>query len=745
MKLSSKKSAIIIILLLSGILTACTEAHKEEIGSAESENTDKVVSTSDVWQGQHSSLGSRYDIAMISGDTIYGCYEKDGNAVISYQDKQNKILEKEITLTEMDYIQNMYADISGNVYVLGLGNEGSNLGVVNNQGEFSKLGNLELDDTENADFITARGIYADDNGNYYVWYRMAVPMEEVGIDDDAYVMLDRIYVKDAQFHTIFYEQVLDYKGSILHSFYMDAAGTPYIIAEDDKGLYVCELDVEQKKKRKVVYINQGMEDGGEIEAVFGTENGLLYCQNGELHYFLNDTSELKWKIKLESCGLYAQDILYCGIQGESIEVINNFGTGMYTEYTILKNERNEKTHISLGTMYTSQSLEKVVTEFNHYSEDTVVEIVSYYDAAKDYQSGVEKMQLDLIKGEAPDIIDVSEVNYEAFVDNGILVDLYEFMQADNELYQGLLTKSVLEAYEINDKLYSIAPSFQLYSMWGKGSVIQGKRGVTLSELMEILKRNGKDLNAISGFSADETVLTTLCTLAMDQFIDWDNSTCDFTGEAFKSVLDFAKAYSGADTKGGLVKAIKQGNVVMSAGMLFSVADYQIQSMLYENDVEFIGYPTSEGSGTAISFWGSQLAVNAGGEHQDAAWEFVKYYVLHGYGGQGFPVVTEVFEQAMLEAQKAEYTYVGNESYKVAKGIHQDRENSIQVYEATPEDIEAVRELVENASGKFKYNTSILKIIEEETSDYFSGQKDIEQITGLIQNRVQLFLEENNKD
>ena len=376
MKLSGKKSVFIIILLLSGMITACTGAHKGESEAINSESADKVVTTTDVWQGQHSSLGNSYDIAMISGDTIYGCYEKDGNAVISYQDKQNKVLEKEITLTEMDYIQNMYADISGNVYILGLDKEGSKLGVVNNQGEFSKLGDLVLDNTENADFITPRGIYADNKGNYYIWYRMAVPMAEAGINDDAYVMLDRIYVKDAQFQTIFYEQVLDYKGSILHSFYLDAAGTPYMIAEDDKGMYVCELDVEQKKKLEAVYINQSMGESGEIEAVFGTEGGLLYCQDGALHYFLNDTKELKWKIKLESCGLYAQDILYCGVRGENIEVINNFGTGSNTEYTILKNEENEKILVSLGTMYPSQSLEKVVTEFNHYSEDTVVEIIS---------------------------------------------------------------------------------------------------------------------------------------------------------------------------------------------------------------------------------------------------------------------------------------------------------------------------------------------------------------------------------
>ncbi len=38
--------------------------------------------------------------------------------------------------------------------------------------------------------------------------------------------------------------------------------------------------------------------------------------------------------------------------------------------------------------------------------------------------------------------------------------------------------------------------------------------------------------------------------------------------------------------------------------------------------------------------------------------------------------------------------------------------------------------------------AVIQIISEEASAYFSGQKGIEDVTGVIQNRVQLYLNEN---
>lgn len=67
---------------------------------------------------------------------------------------------------------------------------------------------------------------------------------------------------------------------------------------------------------------------------------------------------------------------------------------------------------------------------------------------------------------------------------------------------------------------------------------------------------------------------------------------------------------------------------------------------------------------------------------------------------------------------------------------------IEVYKASKNDVEAVRKLIENISGKHAYHNDIMNIIDEEAESYFCGQKSIEQAAKIIQNRVQLYLDEN---
>ncbi len=119
-----------------------------------------------------------------------------------------------------------------------------------------------------------------------------------------------------------------------------------------------------------------------------------------------------------------------------------------------------------------------------------------------------------------------------------------FMKEDEGCSKDMLVQSVVKAYEDGGHLYSIAPAFQFHSMWGYGDVIGEHRGVTFEELFQILEDSGKDLNSIAGFSGDEPVLTRLCTVAMDEFVDWENGICYFDGDYFKKVLSFAKEYTG---------------------------------------------------------------------------------------------------------------------------------------------------------------------------------------------------------
>ena len=50
-------------------------------------------------------------------------------------------------------------------------------------------------------------------------------------------------------------------------------------------------------------------------------------------------------------------------------------------------------------------------------------------------------------------------------------------------------------------------------------------------------------------------------------------------------------------------------------------------------------------------------------------------------------------------------------------------------------------MVNNISDKFQYHTEIQKIIDEEVTAYFQGEKEIQEVCEIIQNRVQLYLDE----
>lgn len=230
---------------------------------------------------------------------------------------------------------------------------------------------------------------------------------------------------------------------------------------------------------------------------------------------------------------------------------------------------------------------------------------------------------------------------------------------------------------------------------------------------------------------------------MDEFVNWEKGTCEFDGDYFKEVLSFAGQYHPVEMEGTYLGRIRDREQVMSVGIIASVADYQLQKEFYDGNLAFIGYPVAEGSGTAVDFRGSAVAVNAGNENQSGAWEFVKFYLLQGYDGQGFPLVKEQFEQVMEAAMEDDYTATENGgTEKLPKEYYNDGEESIFVYAATRAEVETVRELIERGGSRFEMHPVIQNIINEEAGAYFSGQVNLDRTAEKIQNRVNLLLQES---
>ena len=699
------------------------------------------------WNDSHSSLSRHFDIAVVKDDIIYGAY-LDGSILTAVaQDLQNGNILTETTVSNVSDIQNITVDSQKNIYITGLLNNKNCLWQIDVNGLITVWDNFELEDINYSQYPMSpqpKGIFVDDKGYFYFWYELDVPYKEFNedADPDVYTPVDRIYVKDGQLNTIFYEQIPDSGDSKMLGFSLDKEGIPTILAQDATGVYMQQFNTENGNRinRKEI---DGIQPYTLCENMVVKKEGFLFRQGNKIYQYLFENHSCEEMLDLTSYGIFASDIIFLKVDKETIEIIDNYKNEALSEYTILQPGENDKIQLILGTITMQQhsSLESIVTQFNRSQNDIRVELINYYNVNNNFDKEVEQLKLDITRGKVPDILEVSMIDWEMLAKKGLWADLYDFMEQDTECQKDMLIPNIVKAYELDGHLYNIAPSFHIHSMWGSKSIIENQYGVTFQELMKILQDNGKDLNAIYGFSADTPIQTTLCAMEMDEFINWKDGTCNFESDNFKLILKFAKEYNAGQPEGTLLERIHEGDIIISSGILYSVADYQMEKQFYGSDLSFIGYPVQNGTGTAVSFRGNQLAINSNGKNLDAAWEFVKYYLLNGYDDDGFPVLKEQFDAKMLSDMEKQYSASMDGIIENPRKTYFDGTNYLEVFEASYEDVEAIEELIKKIDCKFQYHPEIQNIINEEAEAYFTGQKSIGKVTELIQNRVSLYLQE----
>lgn len=699
----------------------------------------------DSWKAAYFSLDNAYTQVLSAGGTFYALSDRDGQARLDCIGKETLAVEGTVSLEDAAMQSGMAADEEGNLY---LPTEGEETGIWKIDTGSQKYEKIELEDCSNRNDLFLKGI--ETGGYTYIWCGMAVlGTEQInGREQEIWHMVDRVYVKDRQMKTVFYQEISNTSGVDVLYFQIDRKGRPGFLVKDEKEIQLREIDLAGRKMKDPVSLGTafdcfGMEDANIPEHLTFTGRGWLYCRENHLYEFCYDTQEKVQILDLADYGILSRDILFVGKGEDRIEIIGRDAEYGDLELAVLTPGSSDKTTVTLGVAAVSQELEEAVAQFNRDSTGYRVGIVDYYSQSGSYEDAAEKLKLDVATGKAPDIIALSGVDYRVFSGKGVLADLYDFMEGDRGFSKDMLVQSVLKACEEQGHLYGIAPSFQLHSMWGYADVTKGKSGVTFSELLRLLEDSGKDLNAVGGFSADEPVLTRLCCAAMDEFVDWDEGTCAFDGEYFREVLSFAENYNPGNGDAGYLQGIRERRQVLTVGILSSVADYQMEKEMYDGNLGVIGYPTMKGSGTAVDFRGSAVAVNARGGNQTGAWEFVKYYVLQGYDGQGFPMAQKRFDQVMEAAMQEDYTdsEYGAGQEKLPKKYYGGQDGDIAVYAAAREDVDAVRKLVEGVRNRFEMHPAIQNIINEEAQGYFSGQVDLDRTVDKIQNRVSLLLQE----
>lgn len=99
---------------------------------------------------------------------------------------------------------------------------------------------------------------------------------------------------------------------------------------------------------------------------------------------------------------------------------------------------------------------------------------------EDLREYMDILVVELMSGNAADICDLSMIDYVGLSQNGLVRDLNEFMEADTNFRRGDYFTNVLEALEVDGRLYGLPLGFEPMLVWLNKPIIEAL-GVDLSQ------------------------------------------------------------------------------------------------------------------------------------------------------------------------------------------------------------------------------------------------------------------------
>lgn len=406
----------------------------------------------------------------------------------------------------------------------------------------------------------------------------------------------------------------------------------------------------------------------------------------------------------------------------------------------------DKETITVGAMYVDDNVKKAAIAFNKKNNKYQIEFKDYSNE-EDPQT---KMNADIIAGNVPDILCLSGLSVDQYVEKGILEDLTSYYEKDSDVSADDMISSVAKAMQIDGKYYYIAPGFYVNTLVGAAKTVGTEPGWTMDDFKKLLDEN-KDARPFYSENKNDN-LYNFITMNISDYVDWSTGECTFDGQDFKDILEICNRGTNEETdysedSPSEPSLIKEGKVLLTNGGSLDMESVELYEAMFNGDITFIGYPNKDKDGSYFSF-DNQLGIYSKSKNKDAAWEFLKTFLTKEYQGNrnnlySNPTRQDAFDM-LVKSKTATEKYtdeLGNEVEPLETGWGWDDLN-VDIGPLTDKQAQMYIDLVNNTDKTGEYNDEIGNIITEEAKAYFSGQKSLDETADVIQNRVKTYVNEN---
>ena len=406
----------------------------------------------------------------------------------------------------------------------------------------------------------------------------------------------------------------------------------------------------------------------------------------------------------------------------------------------------DKETITVGAMYVDDNVKKAAIDFNKKNNKYQIEFKDYSNE-EDPQT---KMNADIIAGNVPDILCLSGLSVNQYVEKGILEDLTSYYEKDSDVSADDMIPSVAKAMQIDGKYYYIAPGFYVNTLVGAAKTVGTEPGWTMDDLKKLLDEH-KDARPFYSENKNDN-LYSFITMNISDYVDWSTGECTFDGQDFKDILEICNRGTNEETdysedSPSEPSLVKEGKVLLTNGGSLDMESVELYEAMFNGDITFIGYPNKDKDGSYFSF-DKQLGIYSKSKNKDAAWEFLKTFLTKEYQGDrnnlySNPTRQDAFDM-LVKSKTATKKYtdeLGNEVEPLESGWGWDDLN-VDIGPLTDKQAQMYIDLVNNTDKTGEYNDEIGNIITEEAKAYFSGQKSLDETADIIQNRVKTYVNEN---
>jgi len=383
---------------------------------------------------------------------------------------------------------------------------------------------------------------------------------------------------------------------------------------------------------------------------------------------------------------------------------------------------------NIGAM--ARDLEIFISKFNRNSTEYHIMVENYGWT----QEELTRLDVRLMSSDPPDLLRMDEMDVAKYAQKKVLEDLAPYLESSSLLERGDYLEGVLEDYTISGMLAAIPDEFEMMTLLGRTDEVGTGRSWTAEDIMALAEEYPQ--YHLMRLDSLEFVYPFFADYVFDRYIDWESGTCDFDSDSFRKFMEWMEKHTEGieidyEKRYGADEVLLYDTEILDGGF-FCRAYY-----MFGCEATVMGYPSEGGEMWFPVRTRDTLAIMSKSPYKEAAWEFIEAYLSRGSDMQchlqlptKIDLLEEYLEEDLEDGEEKIDLYVNGEPVKWNG--------------ATEEEMELLKQYIEAAdfTPRGGVRDAISGIVMEEMAVYLNGEKPLEEVSRIIQNRVVNLVQEN---